>query len=367
MLSRVVRVQVALFGVLAIGGTAYVGASYAGLDKLFLDRGYTVVAQFPSGGGIFSNAEVTYRGVPVGRVGDLRLTAGGMEADLNLDSGTPAVPADTQAVVADRSAVGEQYVDLRPRTDGGPDLHDGSVITEKDTEIPLRVDTVLATTDSFVESVPKPALRTVVDELYDATSGAGPALDDLVGKGIEFVETASAHVEPLTNLVTDATTVLETQVQQADAIRSFGTNAAQVAAALKQADGDVRALIPVVPDAVNEVNTLIRDSGPRLGVLLANLLTTSQVLESRQDGVRQLLVTAPKAVQAASSVIRPDGAHVGLALNFFDPLPCTTGYTTTYRNGLDTSTRPLNTSAECALPKGDPTNVRGSQNAPGGR
>jgi phospholipid/cholesterol/gamma-HCH transport system substrate-binding protein len=367
MLSRLVRAQVVAFGVLAVTGTAYAGATYAGLDKVFFNRGYTVTAQFSSGGGIFTNAEVTYRGVPVGRVGDLRLTAAGMEADLRIDSGTAPVPADTEAVVADRSAVGEQYVDLRPRVDGGPELHDGSVIIQKDTEIPLPVDSVLSTVDSFADSVPKPALRTVVDELYNATSGAGPALDDLVGRGIEFVQTASAHVEPLTRLITDAGTVLDTQARQSDAIREFGTNAELLAAAMKQSDGDLRKLIPAVPAAAEQVADLIRESGPGLGVTLANLLTTAQVLDSNQDGVRQLLITTPKAVAAAGSIVHQDGVHVGLSLNFFDPPPCTTGYRTTYRNGLDTSTRPLNTSARCALPEGDPTNVRGSQNAPGGR
>ncbi|WP_406629993.1 MCE family protein [Amycolatopsis sp. WGS_07] len=367
MLTRFVRVQVTVFVVIAVVGVAYVGAAYAGLDKVFFGRGYTVKAQFPTGGGIFTNAEVTYRGVPIGRVGQLRLTSAGMEADLEIDSGTAPVPADTEAVVSDRSAVGEQYVDLRPRTASGPVLHDGSVITQHDTKIPLPVDTVLSTVDSFAASVPKPALRTVVDELYNATSGAGPALDQLVGRGIEFVQTASEHVAPLTQLVTDAHTVLDTQAQQADAIRSFGANAKLLASTLKQSDGDLRKLIPAVPAAANEVGSLIRDSGPQLGVLLANLLTTADVLESRQSGIRQLLITAPRAVGAASAVVRPDGAHFGLSLSFFDPPPCTTGYATPYHDGLDTSTRPLNTAARCALPKGDPTNVRGSQNAPGGR
>ncbi|MFD9889305.1 MCE family protein [Amycolatopsis sp. NPDC059027] len=368
MLTKLVRAQVVVFVVIAVLGIAYVGATYAGLDKLVLDRGYTVKARFTSGGGIFTNAEVTYRGVPIGRVGDLRLIASGMEVDLNIDPGTPQVPADTEAVVADRSAVGEQYVDLRPRRGNGLMLHDGSVITQDDTKIPLPVDVVLSSVDSFAASVPKPALRTVVDELYNATSDAGPALDQLVGRGIEFVKAASAHVAPLTTFVTDAHTVLDTQIQQAEAIRSFGTNAKLLAETLKNSDSDLRKLIPAVPSAANEVSTLLREAGPNLGVLLANLLSTADVLESRQNGIEQLLVTAPKAVAAGNAIVGPDGAHIGLSLTFFDPPPCVTGYGTGYRDGLDTSARPLNTAARCALPKGDPTNVRGSQNAPvGGR
>ncbi len=41
------------------------------------------------------------------------------------------------------SAVGEQYVDLRPRTDSGPYLQDGSVIPADNATIPQAVGPVL--------------------------------------------------------------------------------------------------------------------------------------------------------------------------------------------------------------------------------
>ncbi|WP_158893003.1 MlaD family protein [Amycolatopsis anabasis] len=366
MLTRLVRVQVVLFLVIAIVGVAYVGASYAGLDKLLWDRGFTVKARFVSGGGVFTNSEVTYRGVAVGRVGQLRLTATGMEADLHIEPGTPAVPADVEAVVANRSAVGEQYVDLRPRRDGGPSLAEGSVIEQRDTRIPLPVDVVLSSLSSLADSVPKDSLRKVVDELYEATSGAGPNLETLVDRGIEFIQTATQHVPQVTRFVTDAQTVLDTQKRQSEAISSFGANARLLAETIKNSDGDLRKLIPAVPAAAQEVSTVLRDSGPNLGVLLANLLTTADVMEVRQRGLEQLLVTTPQAIAAGSSVIRDNGVHLGLSLTFFDPPPCTSGYGgTQYRNGLDTTPgQPLNTGARCTLPKGDPTGVRGSQNAP---
>lgn len=366
MLTRRVRWQVTAFVAIALLGVSYVGAEYAGLRKMLWDTGYSVTARFVSSGGMFTNSEVTYRGVTVGRVGELRLTGTGMEADLEIDPDAPRIPADLRAVVANRSAAGEQYVDLRPRREDGPVLTEGSVIEQADTAVPLPVDTVLGNLDLFVESVPTDALRTVVDELYEATSGAGPNLEVLLDSGIDFIETATEHVPEVTNLVTDAETVLTTQVEQSGAIRSFARNAALLAAQLKESDTDIRELIPAVAPAAREVTELVRQSGPNLGVLLANLLSTSTVLEVRQDGLEQLLVTTPKAVAAGSSVVRADGAHFGLALTFYDPPPCTSGYgSTPYRDGLDTSEGgPLNTAARCTLPKGDPTGVRGSRNVP---
>ncbi|MER6993126.1 MlaD family protein [Saccharopolyspora hirsuta] len=365
MLSGVVRRQVTLFLVIALLGVSYVGANYAGLHELVRDDGYTVRARFAKSGGIFTNAEVTYRGVPVGRVGQLRLTATGVEADLLLESGT-SVPADTEAVVANRSAAGEQYVDLRPRRPSGPVLREGSVIEESDTAIPLPVDSVLANLDSFVSSVPREELRTVVDELHEATSGAGPHLEGLLDNGIEFVRAATDHVPQTTSLIGDAEVVLRTQLEHADAIRDFGAQARLLADQVRRSDGDIRGLITAIPPAAREVSSVLRDTGPRMGVLMANLLTTADVVEIRRSGLRQLLVMGPRAVAAGESAVRPGGAHFGLSLTFFDPPPCNSGYEgTPYRDGLDVSPgAPLNLDAACTLPYGDPTGVRGSQNVP---
>ena len=143
MLTRTVRLQVLAFVVIALAAVAFVGANYAGLDRLFGGGTYVVRLQLDDGGGLFTNSEVTYRGVAVGRVGELRLTDDGMEADLVLDDSAPRIPVDTKAVVANRSAIGEQYVDLQPRGDGGPFLDDGAVIRKESTTVPMPVTTLL--------------------------------------------------------------------------------------------------------------------------------------------------------------------------------------------------------------------------------
>ena len=81
----------------------------------------TVKLELPATGGLYRSANVTYRGVQVGKVTAVALTADGAEATLSLGT-SPKIPADLQAEVRSVSAVGEQYVDLRPRTDSPPYL-----------------------------------------------------------------------------------------------------------------------------------------------------------------------------------------------------------------------------------------------------
>ncbi|GLZ30546.1 ABC transporter substrate-binding protein [Lentzea sp. NBRC 105346] len=365
MITRGTKVKIVAFVLIALLGISYVSANYVGLFKRST---YTVTMQLADSGGIFSNAEVTYRGVTIGRVGAMRLTPDGIDVDLEIQPDAPRVSADTEAVVANRSAVGEQFVDLRPKNGDGPYLQAGSVIPRSATKTPPPVDNLLTNLDAFAKSVPTDSLKTVVDELHNAFNGTGGDLQVLLDNTQSFTQAAKDHLPQTTALLRDGKIVLTTQAAQGSAIRSFSADLKLVAEQLKVSDGDLRRLIAAVPPVSEQVSGLLRESGPNLGVVFANLLTTSNILVTRRDGLEQIAVTYPLAVGGGFTVVPGDGtSHFGLALNLFDPAPCTVGYEgTKIRKGTDTTPAALNTQAYCALARGSATSVRGSQNAPYG-
>jgi phospholipid/cholesterol/gamma-HCH transport system substrate-binding protein len=305
--------------------------------------------------------------VPVGRVGDLRPAGDGVSVALKIEDGAPRIPADTLAVVANRSAVGEQYVDLQPRRSGGPYLMDGSPIPRGRTRVPLPVTDLVLSLDRLVNSVGKDDLRTTVDELGKAFSGTGPRLSRLVDSGNELVESASESLPETVALIEESRTVLRTQADQGSAIKSFSRDLAALTAQLKSSDGDLRRLIGNAVPAAQEVNSLLKSTQPDLSVLLANLISGGQVTLARLPGVEQALVTFPVTVAGSYTVVPGDGTfHFGLTVNADDPPACTQGYGgTRWRDPSDTSTRPANTDARCTAPRGGKTSVRGAQNAPG--
>ncbi|TCO65319.1 MCE family protein [Actinocrispum wychmicini] len=368
MLTRRTRLQLVAFFVIAIVAVVYALFRFTGLSKVFGDDGYTVKLELKDSGGIFTNAEVTYRGVQVGRVGEMRLTKQGLEVDLAIDPAAPRIPADLQAVVTNRSAVGEQFVDLQPVKDASPYLSGSSVITADKAKTPISTDTVLRDLDDLAVSVPTDSLRTVVDELDKAFSGTGPDLQVLMDATGSFTKAANDHLPQTIALLNSAGTVLDTQNAQAGNIRSFATSLAQLNDQLKKSDPDIRKLIAATPEAADQVTGLLRDSGTNLGVVLANLLTTSNILVTRQDGLEQALVAYPIVAVGSHTVTPGDGtAHLGLALNLFNPPPCVKGYEQTKRRaGNDLSPAATNDQAYCAEPVGSPINVRGAQNAPFG-
>ncbi|MFC7303025.1 MCE family protein [Streptomyces monticola] len=369
MLTMGIRLKNLAF--LAIGAVvlAFIGVRYAELGPLvgFRDH-YVVRVQLAETGGLFTHSNVTYRGVSVGRVGPVELTDDGVEAQLRIKDSAPAIPADLEAHVANLSAVGEQYVDLRPRRDDGPRLKDGSVIRAAHTRTPAPVTRVLGSVDSMAKSVPTESLRIVVDEFGKAFQGHGDDLEALVESGSAFIEAADKSLPATNRLIQDSETVLRTQAEEAKALRKFATGAADLAEALKGSDTDLRRIIAQAPGAVTQVSALLKDLDPQISVLIANLLTTSEIAVTRQRGTEEFLVKVPAVAAAGASTVSGRGITMGMAVTFFEPLPCTAGYGgTRYRNGLDLGTPPpLNTRARCAASPGSGVNVRGSANAPRG-
>ncbi|WP_026424103.1 MCE family protein [Actinokineospora inagensis] len=367
MLTGKVRLQLVAFLVISVLAVGYAAFRFTDIGRVFGANGYRVTLQLADSGGIFTNAEVTYRGVTVGRVGALHLTHDGIDVDLDIDPSAPVIPADLDAVVANRSAVGEQFVDLRPRTETGDGLRDGSVIPVGRTKTPVSTDTVIRDLDSLATSVPTDSLRTVVDELDKAFNGTGQDLRTLIDTTGEFTEAAKVNLPQTIKLIDDGSIVLATQAAQSGNIKSFASDLKDLSAQLRSSDPDIRRLIAATPGAADAVSGLLRESGQGIGYLTANLLTTSNILVTRVNGLELALVAYP-VVAVGPKTVAPDGtAHLGLVLNLFDPPACTRGYEGTQRRaGNDTTPVPENSQAYCAEPVGSPITVRGSQNAPYG-
>lgn len=367
MLTRTTRLQVLAFVVVAIVGITYIAVNYIGVGRWIGASGYTVKVNLPQAGGLFTNAEITYRGVSVGRVGDMRLTRDGIQVDLDITS-DDEIPSDVKAVVANRSVIGEQYLDLRPRRNGGPYLKDGSLIRRTGTALPPPIEDLLLSTDRFAQSVPLGSLKSVVNELYDATRDAGGNLQSLITTTKSFFTAADEALPQTINLIQTSKTALTTQQQTSTAIKNFSANLERIGVQLRDSDGDIRTVFDRAQPALAQADGLIDDIKGSINPLLDNLLTTSRVFFANKDGLREILVKLPVAVTAGGAVVTPRGLNVGLVPTFFDPLPCTAGYGgTATRTGLQTSGNPaLNTAASCAT-TGSGVNVRGSQNAPGSR
>jgi len=375
MVSKLAKGQIAAFLILAVLSIVFVGGKYARLDNLLGFGQYSVFVDLPTSGGIFTNAEVTYRGVPVGRVGDLKLTADGVRVELRLDDGGPQVPASAAAVVANRSAIGEQYVDLQPSGNDGPYLAEGSVIDRRDTTVPTPVEDLVASVDAFARSVPADGLHTVATELGKAFDGQGANLQAVVDSLGAFTREASAALPQTLDLIGDGRTVLDSQADQASSIRSFSADLDALAAQLRSSDPDVRKLIGTGTATSDQVGALVRESGADLTEVLSNTQQITSLAPGREPYLRTALQLLPALPVAARAVAPGDGTiHFGIILETNNPPACTIGYESTHETLAEMKRRdpdfddtrddfPFASDVRCLTPQGSVTGVRSAERA----
>lgn len=373
MLTRRTKLQLVAFVIISVVAIVYSAFRFTDIGRAFGDSGYTAVMRLNESGGIFSNAEVNYRGKQIGRVGEISLTESGLQLELNVEPDMPQVPADLDAVVMNRSAIGEQLVDLRPRRSGGPYLENGSVIPVDRVKTPTSPAEVIGYLYTLSDSVPTDSLRTVVDESYDAFAGTGANLQVLMDATRDFVAGAQQNLPDTVELLDSGNKVLRTQNEMAGSFRSFSRDLRLLSGTLKGSDDDIRKLIEATPASARQISLLLNEAGPGLSAMLANLLTLGNIAVTRLEGTEQALLAYPGLAAGADALLKGQDkdnpeARLSLTLNIFDPPPCTKGYEgTNKRPGDDDSADPkydYNTKAYCAEPQGSPINVRGSQNAP---
>ncbi|MCD0450270.1 MCE family protein [Actinocorallia sp. API 0066] len=361
-----VKIQLLVFLIVTILGVSYTLVRYVGVGGGVFNQTYKAYVTLPDAGGAFSNSEVTYLGVPVGRVGPIDLTGDGVKMELVLDKGLK-IPRDSIAVVANRSAVGEQYVDLQPRSDKGPFLDEGGTHTfpPADTRTPVRTADLLRNLDKAVTSVNVEHLRTIVDEAYLAFNGVGDDLQSILDNSGKIIDSADENFDTTSKLLDSGGTVLDAQRDNGGSLRTFARNLALLTESIKNDDPAIRADIDAIEPAVDEADALIDGLSGDLPVLLANFTSLGQVMTARQDGVRSLLISFPFTIAGSQTVLPGDGyQHLGLALNIDEPEPCTDGYEGTKpRWPQQTKNLPARTDVGCTS-KDRKQAVRGHKNAP---
>jgi phospholipid/cholesterol/gamma-HCH transport system substrate-binding protein len=382
MLTRFVRIQLAIFAIVGIIGIIAMILFYIQLPTLLGIGRMTVTLELPSTGGLYQFSNVTYRGVQVGKVTGVKLTPKGAEATLSLGSSPkipnnftpcperPGPPDQCGAYVLSVSAVGEQYVDLRPRTDSGPFLHNGSTIHVGKNELPQAVGPMLDQVSALIGSLPKNKIGQLLDETFEAFNGAGYDFGSLSDSTSRISADANRVVDRTRTLTEDAGPLLDSQAKTADSVRTWARSLAGISDVVATDDSRVRTLLENGPGAADEAARLFEQIKPTLPVLLANLTTIGQIGVTYHPSLEQLLVLLPPAVaivQTAGPMNQPEGWAKGdFSFTVDDPPICTVGFLppNMWRSPNDTSDIDTPDGLYCKLPQDSPLSVRGARNYP---
>jgi virulence factor Mce-like protein len=369
MLSRFVRIQLVIFTIASIVGVLVMVFAYMQVPTLLGIGKITVKVELPASGGLYKFANVTYRGVEVGKVTEMDVSRNEATATLTLNT-SPKIPADLSAEVRSVSAIGEQYVELLPRTESPPYLQDGSVIPMSDTKISQQVGPMLDRISTLINSIPKEKLTGLVDESFNAFNGSGYDLGSLIDSSSKISGDLNRVGDRSSTLIEDTGPLLDSQAQTTDALELWAHSLAGITGQVVTNDPQVRTLLQHGPDAANEVSRLFDQIKPTLPILLANMTTFGQVAVTYRPSLEQVLVLLPPFVAFIQSSA-PENNATGMALGDFrisieDPPPCTVGFLppSQWRSPADLDTIDTPDGLYCKLPQDSPIVVRGARNYP---
>lgn len=353
-MARRVRLAEALLAVIVVVGALLVANSILTGGGLF-GSSYHVKVMLQEAGGLHDHSDVTYRGQYIGTVTDVHLTSQGVVADLKLNSSVK-VPTDSQLVIADLSAVGEQYLDIRPNTAAGPYLHDGSVVNQNVTT-PLPAWEVFAHVQRLLSQIDPADLASISREVK-AIFGGGVVNLRAFAHEVNTTFTWVNQLSPaMFSLLEQGRTPLSTLANLGPAFRTFAVNARALAQSLRASDPALGHLIDQGAVVLPIVTDLVQQTMPILVKLMADGTPVAVMASHHLQGLKSWYQWTPAQLKAMAAATRDGHAWTVLVLTSADN--CLYGPTVSpYQKNVK-----LPTSAKCTS-KNPNIQQRGSQYVP---
>lgn len=305
-----VKINLVAFILLAFGLTFAMATQVLSV----LEKRYTVDAIFPDAGGVFTNQEVTYRGVTVGQVGNMEVVEDGVKISLLIREEFKIPKEEVIARVMFKSAVGEQFVDLLPGADGEPYLADGDEIPIDQTEIPVSTQELLTTLEAVLRGVPPEDLKGAVDALGIGLTGRGPDLATIIESSAELAELFADRAPEIENILKSGTQVGSAYLNSKEDFEEAVRQLVAVSEALSDNRGNLQDLLDNTNFASDEVVTFLRENRPALDEVLIDLAEINQLQADHEGDLRQLLGNLPYGLGKVVSAFEPQTGLVRFGL-----------------------------------------------------
>jgi virulence factor Mce-like protein len=216
----------AVFAASCVGLLLFLWMSFGGSIPL-APQGYRFNVEFDQAVQLASQSDVRISGVSVGKVVRVSLDhrTGLTRATIEIDKRFAPRPADTRAILRQKSLLGETYVELSPGSEHGPKLPDGGSLRQAQVAPTVQLDQILSTFD--------PATRRAF-ETWMQQGGIA-----LTSRG----EDLNAAIAQLYPFATNVDAVLAVLRRQSAATSTLLRDGGQVFAALSRSPSQLQGLI----------------------------------------------------------------------------------------------------------------------------
>jgi virulence factor Mce-like protein len=311
-------------------------------------KGYRVTVNFPEAVTLADQADVRISGVSVGKVikkkvvvrhGQVKpLTA----VQLELGRKYAPIPANTRAILRQKTLLGETYVELSPGSPGAPKIADNGTLADGQVAPTVQLDEIFRAFDP----VTRRAFQTWMQQQGVALDGRGQDLNDALGNLTPFAENldkilailrsqkaATRQLVRNTGVVFDALSERDGQLTDliSNSNRVFRTTAARDAE-LQQAfvafptfEDQSRAISVRLTKFAGHTNPLINQLRPAARELSPTLISTADLapnLKGLFEDIPPLVQASKRGLPAVSTVLdetRPVLAQVDPFLRNLNP------------------------------------------------
>ncbi|HVF52525.1 MAG TPA: MCE family protein [Actinomycetota bacterium] len=337
-----ININLVAFGLLAVG--LIYGMATQVLTSL--ESRYSVFATFPDAGGVFTNQEVTYRGLTVGQVGEMKVVPEGVSIELLINDEFEIPEEGIEARVMFKSAVGEQFVDLLPASDDAPFLEDGDEIPLAQTSIPVSTQELLSAVEAVLRGVPPRALEGAVDALGEGLTGRGSDLARIFESAAVLAELFADAAPEIHGILTEGTKLgdefIKSRRDFVEAIETLVT----VSATLSGSTEDLRRLLEGTKLSSEEIDALLDEFRPALEEVITELGEVNALQADHSDDLIRLFENLPLALNAVSSTFEPDTGMIRFGL-IQESGRHACSYGTDRRRPEDRGNRPIPKNASC--------------------
>jgi virulence factor Mce-like protein len=224
-----------------IGLLLFLWISFGGTTSLG-PKGYEITAEFDQAENLGSQADVRISGVNVGKVIGVSLDrrTGLTRAVMEIDPQFAPRPADTRAILRQKTLLGETYIELSPGSQSAAKLHDHAALPPGHVAPTVQLDQILSTFDPATRR----AFQTWMQQQGTALTGRGQDLNAALAELSPFATNVDAVLAVLrrdsaatSTLLRDGGQVFSSIARSPSALQQFVNNGnAAFSATAAQAD-----------------------------------------------------------------------------------------------------------------------------------
>jgi len=251
-------------------------------------KGYRFTTSFGEATQLAKEADVRISGVSVGKVKALKTsTDGRSEAIIQLEPRYAPIPKDTEAILRQKTLLGETYVELSPGNKAGGMLDEGEALPASQVSPTVELDEIFRALDKPTRE----AFQSWMQDQAQSLAGRGTDVNDALGNLAPFAEDATKVLEVLNSqagatqqLVRNTGFVFDALSQRQGQLQSLITNSNRVFATTARRDAELSEIFHILPTFETEAEATVKR-------LEQYAVKTNPLIEQLRPAARELSPT----------------------------------------------------------------------------